>query len=231
MQLAVAVQKLLDDVLRDPKATINYQHDGRDPIPTIFYYIEQIRISLWDTAFFREFVVEKKVNKNKTIDKQYLFKPTLHRVLYRYFKYVIFPSKAISKFPHFFVNFLEKDVHWRDHEIMGFSALAAMWVVSWLPSFIGPFHLTYFFETPSYHISFALGFPRIPLTLRLRCLPVYGRPQNPRGNRGRRRLPFLIRFRRLLSRLGHRPSSLHQMLHLLQVHLDFLHQHRVLQYF
>lgn len=102
-------QKLLDGVLRDQKATINYQPDDRDPIPTIFDYIEQIRISLWDTAFFREFAVEKGVNKNNTIDKQYLFKPALHRVLYRYFKYVLFPSKAISRSPPFFVNFLERD--------------------------------------------------------------------------------------------------------------------------
>jgi hypothetical protein len=96
-------------VLRDQKATVNYQPDGRDPIPTIFYYIEQIRISLWDSEFFREFAVEKRVNKNNTIDKQYLFKPALHRVLYRYFKYVIFPSKAISRSPPFFVNFLKRD--------------------------------------------------------------------------------------------------------------------------
>ena len=49
------------------------------------------------------------MNKNNTIDKQYLFKPALHRVLYRYFKYVLFPSKAISRSPPFFVNFLEID--------------------------------------------------------------------------------------------------------------------------
>ena len=59
-------------------------------------------------TFFREFAVEKRVNKNNTIDKQYLFKPALHRVLYQYFKYVIFPSKAISRSPPFFVNFLER---------------------------------------------------------------------------------------------------------------------------
>ena len=109
MQLAVEAQKLFDGVLRDQKTTINYQPDDRDPIPTIFYYIEQNRISLWDTAFYREFAVEKGVNKNNTIDKQYMFKPALHRVLYRYFKYVLFPSKAISRSPPFFVNFLERD--------------------------------------------------------------------------------------------------------------------------
>jgi len=109
MQLAVEAQKLLDGILRDQNVTINYQPDGWDPIPTIFYYIEQIRMSLWDTTFFREFAVEKGVNKNNTIDKQYLFKPTLYRVLFRYFKYVLFPSKAISRSLPFFVNFLERD--------------------------------------------------------------------------------------------------------------------------
>ena len=56
MQLAVEGQKLFNGVMSNQKATINYQPNDRDPIPTIFYYIEQIRISLWDTAFFREFI-------------------------------------------------------------------------------------------------------------------------------------------------------------------------------
>ena len=47
--------------------------------------------------------------KNNTINKQYLIKPTSQRDLYRYFKYVIFSSKSISKSPHLFVNFLERD--------------------------------------------------------------------------------------------------------------------------
>ena len=36
MQLAVEAQKLLDGVMRDQKATIDYQPDDRDPIPNIF---------------------------------------------------------------------------------------------------------------------------------------------------------------------------------------------------
>ena len=96
-------------IIRDQKATINYHPDGSDPIPTIFDYIEQVRVSLWDSAFYREFAVDKGINKNFHIEKQYLFKPALHRVLYRYFKYVLFPAKAISRSPPFFVNYLEQD--------------------------------------------------------------------------------------------------------------------------
>jgi len=71
--------------------------------------VEQNLITLSDLAFNREFAVEKGINKNNSIDKQYLFKSTLHRVLYRYFKYVIFPTNAISRSLPFFVNYLEKD--------------------------------------------------------------------------------------------------------------------------
>ena len=38
-----------------------------------------------------------------------LVQASSHRILYRNFKYVIFPSKAISTFPPFFVNLLERD--------------------------------------------------------------------------------------------------------------------------
>lgn len=99
MQLAIEAQKIFDGVVRDQKAVINYHPDGMDPLPTIFDYVEQCRLTLWDTAFFREFAVQKEVNKNHPIDKQYMFKPALHRVIYRYFKYVLFPAKAISRSP------------------------------------------------------------------------------------------------------------------------------------
>jgi len=102
-------QRIFEGILRDQKATIDYQLDGWDPLPTIFDYMEQNRISLWDTTFYQEFLVEKGINKNNSIEKQYLFKPALHRVLYRYFKYVLFPNKAISRSPPFFVNYLKKD--------------------------------------------------------------------------------------------------------------------------
>jgi hypothetical protein len=49
------------------------------------------------------------INKNYQIEKQYLFKPTLHRVLYRYFKHVVFPAKAISRSPLVFVNYLKQE--------------------------------------------------------------------------------------------------------------------------
>lgn len=78
LQLATEATKIFKGILSDKKATIIYHPDGRDPIPTIFDYIEQMRVILWDTAFYLEFAVEKTLHKNFTIDKQYLFKPALH---------------------------------------------------------------------------------------------------------------------------------------------------------
>jgi len=66
-QLTIEAQKLLGGILHDQKASIKYHPDRSDPIPTIFDYIEQIRISLWDTTFIREFAVEKGMNKNNTM--------------------------------------------------------------------------------------------------------------------------------------------------------------------
>jgi hypothetical protein len=49
--LIIEVGVIFKGIIRDQKATINYHPNGSDPIPTIFDYIEQVRISLWDTAF------------------------------------------------------------------------------------------------------------------------------------------------------------------------------------
>ena len=87
--------------------SINYNPDDGDPIPTIFDYVENMRCSLWDVAFFREFRVPGEVHKNHTVDKQPSFFAALRRVLYRYFKYVLLPRKAIPKIPPFFSNYLD----------------------------------------------------------------------------------------------------------------------------
>lgn len=105
--MATEAMKIIKGILVDHKASINYHPDGRDLIPTISDYIEQIRVSLWEAMFYREFAIEKTVHKNFTINKQYLFKPALHRVIYKYFKYVLFRAKTISRSQPFFLNYLE----------------------------------------------------------------------------------------------------------------------------
>lgn len=107
MQLAVEADELFSGVLSDLEVTVDYNPDGEDPIQTIFDYVEAMRCSLWDIAFFREFKVSQQVHKNNTIDKQPNFYQALRRVLYRYFKYILLPKKAISKVPPFFPNYLE----------------------------------------------------------------------------------------------------------------------------
>jgi hypothetical protein len=108
-QLAIETEKLFDATVVDLDVSINYLPDGMDPLPTIFDYVETMRISLWDTAFFREFAVDKGVHKNHNIDKQLNFKSAMRRVFYRYFKYVLFPAQAISKSPTFFANYLDME--------------------------------------------------------------------------------------------------------------------------
>ena len=108
-QLAIETEKLFDATVADLGVSINYLPDGMDPLPTIFDYVETMRILLWDTAFFREFAVDKGIHKNHKIDKQLNFKSAMQRVLYRYFKYILFPAKAISKSPTFFANYLDKE--------------------------------------------------------------------------------------------------------------------------
>jgi len=89
------------------EVTIDLSPDGEDPISSIFDYVEAMRCSLWDVAFFREFKPSQQVHKNNSIDKQPNFHQALRRVLYRYFKYILLPRKAIFKVPRFFPNYLE----------------------------------------------------------------------------------------------------------------------------
>jgi hypothetical protein len=65
-QLANEVVNLFDATISDMGVTINYAPDGQDPIPSISEYIETMRISLWDNAFFLEFSLDKGVHKNKS---------------------------------------------------------------------------------------------------------------------------------------------------------------------
>jgi len=106
--LAIETEKLFNTIVVDLDMGINYLPDGMDPLPTIFDYMETMQILLQDTTFFCEFLVDKGVHKNNKIDKQLNFKLAMQRVIYRYFKYVLFPTKTISKFSTFFANYLDK---------------------------------------------------------------------------------------------------------------------------
>jgi hypothetical protein len=50
---------------------------------------------------------ENGAHKNNPPDKQHFFVQAVRRVLYRYFRYVLLPRKAISKVPAFFPNYLD----------------------------------------------------------------------------------------------------------------------------
>ena len=78
-QLATETEKLFNATVADLDVSINYLPDGMDPLPTIFDYVETMRILLWDTAFFREFAVDKGVHKNNKIEKQLNFKSAMQR--------------------------------------------------------------------------------------------------------------------------------------------------------
>jgi hypothetical protein len=109
LQLAVGAYNLFDDVVVDLNVTVNYLPDNHDPLPQIADYVESKQISLWDTTFYREFNAEKGVHKNNPIEKQLNFFPALKRVVYRYFKFVLFPAQAISKSPAFFTDYKDME--------------------------------------------------------------------------------------------------------------------------
>jgi hypothetical protein len=109
LQLAEETVKLFDATIADMGMSINYSPDGQDPISSIFEYIETTHISLWETAFFLEFSMEKGIHKNKKVEDQLNFKQAMRRVLFRYFKFVLFPFKALARTPAFFAAYLDKD--------------------------------------------------------------------------------------------------------------------------
>jgi hypothetical protein len=89
--------------------SIDFTPDGEDPILSIFDYVEAMRCQLWEIAFFVELGGDNGAHKNNPPDKQPFFIQAVRRVLYRYFKYVLLPRKAISKVPAFFPNYLDVD--------------------------------------------------------------------------------------------------------------------------
>lgn len=107
VQLAVEAEELFEAVVTDLGVRINFCPDGENPIESIFDYVEGMRCSLWDIAFFREFMGPDQAHKNKTKDQQPNFQPALRRILYRYFKYVLLPRKALSRVPAFFPTYLD----------------------------------------------------------------------------------------------------------------------------
>ena len=58
-------------------------------------------------CFFTELGGDNGAHKNNPPDKQPFFIQAVRRVLYRYFRYVLLPRKAISKVPAFFPNYLD----------------------------------------------------------------------------------------------------------------------------
>jgi hypothetical protein len=103
----VEAVELFAGVLTDLGETIHYNPDGEDPIFTIFDYVEAMRCQLWEISFFVELSGENGAHKNNPAEKQHFFVQVVRRVLYRYFRYVLLPRKAISKVPPFFPNYLD----------------------------------------------------------------------------------------------------------------------------
>jgi hypothetical protein len=74
---------------------------------SIFDYVEAMRCQLWKIAFFTELGGDNGAHKNNPPEKQPFFVQAIRRVLYRYFRYVLLPKKAIYKVPAFFPNYLD----------------------------------------------------------------------------------------------------------------------------
>ena len=99
--------ELFSGVLTDLGEVIDYNPDGEDPILTIFDYVETMRCQLWEISFFIELGRDNGAHKNNPPDKQHFFVQAVRRVLYRYFRYVLLPRRAISKVPIFSPNYLD----------------------------------------------------------------------------------------------------------------------------
>ena len=107
LQLSTESTRLLDGTLSDLSITINYDPESGPPITRITEYIEEMRILLWDTAFFREFKEPKGVHKNNAPSRQFGFAEALRRTLYRYFKFVLLPAKVVTRSPPIFAGYLD----------------------------------------------------------------------------------------------------------------------------
>ena len=129
-QLADEAVNLFDATIFDMGVTINYAPDGQDSIPSISKYIETMYISLCNNAFFLEFSLDKGVHMNKSSKDQVNFKQAMKRVLFRYFKFVLFPKKALSRIPAFFAAYLDKDTE----DCMFTEAILKAWDSVYLPT-------------------------------------------------------------------------------------------------
>ena len=98
---------LFSGVLTDLGEIVDYNPDSEDPILTIFDYVEAMRCQLWKIAFHVELGGYNGAYKNNPPEKQHFFLQAVHMALYRYFRYVLLPRKAISKIPPFFPNYLD----------------------------------------------------------------------------------------------------------------------------
>ena len=106
-QIAVEAEDLFSCVLTDLEEVVDFNPVDEDPILTIFNYVEAMRCQLWEIAFFVELGGDNGAHKNNSPEKQPFFFQAVRRVLYRYFRYVLLPKKAISKVPPFFPNYLD----------------------------------------------------------------------------------------------------------------------------
>jgi hypothetical protein len=65
----VEANELFSSVFTDLDDAIDYNLDDKDPILTIFDYVEAIRCQLWEISFFTNLGEENGVHKNKPSKK------------------------------------------------------------------------------------------------------------------------------------------------------------------
>jgi hypothetical protein len=106
-QIAVEADELFSGVFTDLGDFIDYNHDDKDPILTIFNYVKAMRCQLREIAFFIELGGDNGAYKTNSPDKQPFFFQAVRRVFYRYLRYILLPKKAISKVSAFFPNYLD----------------------------------------------------------------------------------------------------------------------------
>jgi hypothetical protein len=75
--------------------------------------------------------LDKGVHKNKSSEDQVNFKQAMRRVLFRYFKFVLFPKIALSRTPAFFAAYLDKD----SEDCMFTEAIFKAWDPVHLPTY------------------------------------------------------------------------------------------------
>jgi hypothetical protein len=53
--------------------------------------------------------LDKGIHKNKNFEDEVNFKQAMRRVLFRYFKFVLFSNKALARIPTFFTTYLDNN--------------------------------------------------------------------------------------------------------------------------